>query len=106
MPRSALENEEAKRAQSEALRGAGRGAFTWGVSFALMGGLAYAMSPIYRKLTIQFKVYLQMSGMIMGGMLEADRSMRQYEQHVRVQRMIARERAMRSALLEEEEDDE
>lgn len=42
----------------------------------------------------------------MGGMLEADRSMRQYEQHVRVQRMIARERAMRSALLEEEEDDE
>lgn len=58
MPRSALENEEAKRAQSEALRGAGRGAFTWGVSFALMGGLAYAMSPIYRKLTIQFKVYV------------------------------------------------
>ena len=37
------------------------------------------MSPIYRGLTIQFKVFLQMSGMTMGGMIEADRRLRAYE---------------------------
>ncbi|GAW26961.1 putative imidazoleglycerol-phosphate dehydratase [Rosellinia necatrix] len=103
MPRSALDNEEARRAQTEALRGAGLGALKYGAAFAFLGGLGYAMSPIYRGLTIQFKVYIQMSGMILGGMIEADSNMRRYEQRVRVQRMIARDRAMWKDLVDDDD---
>lgn len=56
MPRSALENEEAKQAQMEAVKGAGYGAVKWGLAGAVLSGMGYAMSPIYRGLTIQFKV--------------------------------------------------
>lgn len=35
-----------------------------------------------------------MSGMIVGSMIEADYRMRQYEQRVRMQRRIARDRAV------------
>lgn len=35
-----------------------------------------------------------MSGMIVGSMIEADYRMRQYEQHVRMQRRIRRDRAV------------
>jgi hypothetical protein len=38
--------------------------------------------------------YLQMSGMALGSMIEADRSLRQYEARMRVQRRLARDRAM------------
>lgn len=58
MPRSALDTAEAKQAQMEALRGAGFGALKWGAAAAVLGGLGYSMSPIYRGLTIQFKVYV------------------------------------------------
>lgn len=34
-----------------------------------------------------------MSGMVLGSMIEADYSIRQYEAHVRMQRRIARDRA-------------
>lgn len=44
-----------------------------------------------------------MSGMILGGMIEADASMRRYETHVRTQRMIARDRAMWRDLVDEED---
>ncbi|KAI0966637.1 hypothetical protein F4678DRAFT_269053 [Xylaria arbuscula] len=104
MPRNALDNEEAKQAQMEAVRGAGTGALKWGAAAAVLGGLGYATSPIYRGLTVQFKVYLQMSGMILGGMIEADSRMRRYEQQVRVQRMIARDRAMWKDLVDDEDD--
>ncbi|KAI0456808.1 hypothetical protein F5B21DRAFT_125529 [Xylaria acuta] len=103
MPRSVLDNEEAKRAQMEAVRGAGSGALKWGAAAAVLGGLGYAMSPIYRGLTIQFKVYIQMSSMILGGMIEADSSMRRYEQRVRMDRMIARNQAMWQDLMEDDE---
>ncbi|KAI1824165.1 hypothetical protein F4861DRAFT_539337 [Xylaria intraflava] len=103
MPRNALETAEMKQAQTEAVRGAGYGALKWGAAFAGLSGLGYVMSPVYRGLTVQFKVYIQMSGMILGGMLEADSSVRRYEQHVRTQRMIARDRAMWAEL---EDDDE
>lgn len=46
--------------------------------------------------------YLQMSGMILGGMIEGDSSMRRYEHHVRTQRMIARDRAMWRDLTDED----
>ncbi|KAI1305610.1 hypothetical protein F5Y03DRAFT_146463 [Xylaria venustula] len=104
MPRSALDSEEAKEAQMEAVRGAGTGALKWGAAAAFLGGLGYATSPIYRGLTIQFKVYIQMSGMILGGMIEADSRMRRYEQQQRVQRMIARDRAMWKDLVDDDEE--
>ncbi|KAI1113743.1 hypothetical protein F5Y14DRAFT_451755 [Nemania sp. NC0429] len=94
MPRGALDSEDARLAQAEAVRGAGVGALKWGAAAAALAGLGYAVSPVYRGLTVQFKVYLQMSGMILGGMIEGDARMRRYEHHVRTQRMIARDRAM------------
>ncbi|KAI0388754.1 hypothetical protein F5Y17DRAFT_180955 [Xylariaceae sp. FL0594] len=110
MPRTAQESEEASQAQMEAARGAGIGALKWGAATAVLGGLGQVMSPIYRGLTIQFKVYIQMSGMILGGMIEADAKMRRYEQRMRLQRMIARDRAYRASiereLMEDEDDDE
>jgi len=55
----AMKDEEAKAAAWEATRGAGYGALKYGAAFALLGGLGYALSPIYRGLTIQFKVYVR-----------------------------------------------
>ncbi|KXJ93355.1 hypothetical protein Micbo1qcDRAFT_203435 [Microdochium bolleyi] len=89
----ALDSKEIELAQWEAARGAGYGALKWGAFSAACGGLGYAFSPVYRGLTIQFKVYLQMSGMILGSMIEADARMRRYEQQVRIQRRLARDRA-------------
>ncbi|UKZ83447.1 hypothetical protein TrVFT333_011256 [Trichoderma virens FT-333] len=57
------------------------------------GGAAYFWSPVYRKTTVQFKVYVQMSAMVLGGMIEADQRLRQYEAHVRAQRRWLREKA-------------
>ena len=37
--------------------------------------------------------YLQMSGMVLGGMIEADARLRQYEHQMRMQRRLIRERA-------------
>lgn len=37
--------------------------------------------------------YLQMSGMLVGGMIEGDNRMRDYEAHVRMQRRMQRDRA-------------
>ncbi|KAK6086248.1 hypothetical protein SCUP234_02461 [Seiridium cupressi] len=90
----ALNSAEANEAQRQAVRGAGLGAIKWGFASAILSGLGYAVSPVYRGLTIQFKVYLQMSGMILGGMLEADGAVRQYEARLRMQKRIARDRAM------------
>ncbi|KAK4242486.1 hypothetical protein C8A03DRAFT_29245 [Achaetomium macrosporum] len=86
-------HEEANEASWEATRGAVYGAFKWGVGTALLGGIGYLVSPVYRGLTIQFKVYLQMSGMVLGSMIEADHRLRQYEARVRMQKRLAREQA-------------
>ena len=53
---NAAKHEEANQASWEACKGALSGAFKWGVATAMVGGLGYAVSPIYRGLTIQFKV--------------------------------------------------
>ncbi|KAK4032734.1 hypothetical protein C8A01DRAFT_20238 [Parachaetomium inaequale] len=84
---------EATEASWEASRGAVTGALKWGLATAVLGGIGYAVSPVYRGLTIQFKVYLQMSGMVLGSMIEADSRLRQYEARVRVQRRVARDQA-------------
>ncbi|TVY33019.1 hypothetical protein LSUB1_G007748, partial [Lachnellula subtilissima] len=88
-----LKNEEASGAAWEATRGALAGGAKWGLVAAGLGGIGYAMSPIYRGLTIQFKVFLQMSGMIMGSCLEADHRIREYEAKVRMQKRIMKDRA-------------
>ncbi|KAH6652105.1 hypothetical protein BKA67DRAFT_660875 [Truncatella angustata] len=93
-PTNALNSAEATEAQRQAVRGAGISAVKWGFASAVLGGIAYAASPVYRGLTIQFKVYIQMSGMILGGMLGADRAVQDYEARLRLQRQIARDRAM------------
>lgn len=51
-------HEEAVTASWEATRGAVSGAVKWGVASALLGGIGYVVSPMYRGLTIQFKVYV------------------------------------------------
>lgn len=47
-----------------------------------------------------------MSGMAFGSMIEADSRMRQYEAHVRMQRRMAKERAVWQSLQDEIGDDE
>jgi len=89
-----LRSEEASTAAWEAGRGAVVGATKWGIAAAMLGGVGYAISPIYRGLTIQFKVFLQMSGMIMGSCLEADHRIREFEAKVRMQKRILRDRAV------------
>ncbi|KAJ4306305.1 hypothetical protein N0V88_001105 [Collariella sp. IMI 366227] len=86
-------HEEAADASWEATRGAVDGAIKWGIASAVLGGVGYAVSPVYRGLTIQFKVYIQMSGMVLGSMLEADSRLRAYEARMRAQRRIAKEQA-------------
>ncbi|KAK3359808.1 hypothetical protein B0T25DRAFT_110199 [Lasiosphaeria hispida] len=86
--------EEATEASWEAVRGAVRGGTKWGAAAALLGGMGYMFSPIYRGLTIQFKVYIQMSGMVLGGMLEADARLREYEASMRMRRRLMRDQAM------------
>jgi hypothetical protein len=49
---------EASQASWEASRGAVTGALKWGLATAVLGGIGYAVSPVYRGLTIQFKVYV------------------------------------------------
>jgi len=59
------------------------GACRWGFYSAILAAGGYYFSPVYRGLTLQFKVYLQMSGMTIGGCLEADRRVRDYERSYR-----------------------
>ncbi|KAL8791482.1 MAG: hypothetical protein Q9213_000099 [Squamulea squamosa] len=71
--------EELSAARSEALRGAAVGAAKFGIAAAFLGLCGTFFSPVYRSLTIQFKVYLQVSGMTLGGWIEADKRFRAWE---------------------------
>lgn len=55
---NAMKDAEAVDAGWEATRGAIYGALKWGAVTAALGGLGHAVSPVYRGLTIQFKVYV------------------------------------------------
>ncbi|OTA06308.1 hypothetical protein A9Z42_0070420 [Trichoderma parareesei] len=88
-----LKSDEANNAGWEAGKGGLVGAAKWGVGAAILGGAAYFWSPVYRKTTVQFKVYVQMSAMVLGGMIAADQRLRQYEAQVRAQRRWLREKA-------------
>ncbi|KAL2068092.1 hypothetical protein VTL71DRAFT_16190 [Oculimacula yallundae] len=98
-------SEEANDAMWVGGRGAAAGAAKWGFFAALLGGAGYRMSPIYRGLTIQFKVFLQMSGMILGACLEADSRVREYEAKIRMERRMLRDRAVWESYEKEFEDE-
>ena len=128
-----MKDAEAVDAGWEATRGAIYGALKWGAVTAVLGGIGYAVSPLYRGLTVQFKVYvhflyskptsslsslilngplgdsyIQMSGMVFGSMIEADYRLREYEARVRIQKRLQRDRAMWQKFEEEygKDDDE
>ncbi|KAF4974298.1 hypothetical protein FZEAL_8780 [Fusarium zealandicum] len=89
----AMKSDEANDAAWEAAKGALMGAAKWGAGAAVVGAAGYVWSPLYRSMTVQFKVYLQMCGMVMGSMIEADGRLRQYENQVRMQRKLIRDKA-------------
>ena len=70
---------EISSANREAFRGGSIGAAKWGLIAVGLGVAGHFLSPIYRNLTPQFKVYLQLSAMTLGGMIGAERSMRTFE---------------------------
>ncbi|KAI9832517.1 MAG: hypothetical protein M1819_004306 [Sarea resinae] len=92
---------EANEAAWEATKGAAIGAAKLGTLSAIAGVIAYATSPVYRGLTKQFKLFLQMGGMTLGGMVEADSRLRKYETSVLQRERLARARA-RYAMDDEE----
>jgi len=52
----AMQSDEANDAAWEAARGGVAGAFKWGIGAAVLGAAGYIWSPLYRSMTIQFKV--------------------------------------------------
>ncbi|KAI9802872.1 MAG: hypothetical protein M1833_001471 [Piccolia ochrophora] len=85
---------ELDEAATKAAWGAVMGAVKWGLFAAAAGAAGYAFSPVYRGLTLQFKLYLQVSGMTVGSMIEADRRLREHEGRVRRDRKIKRDAAV------------
>lgn len=51
-----MRDEEAVEAAWEAMRGAGYGMIKYGAAMGILAGAGHALSPVYRGLTIQFKV--------------------------------------------------
>ncbi|CAK3838052.1 hypothetical protein DOTSEDRAFT_72531 [Lecanosticta acicola] len=88
---SLAKDEEINEASWVAAQGAAVGAAKWGAFSAVAAGLGLALSPIYRGLTVQMKVFLQMSGMTFGAIVEADRRLIQHEKVVRRRKQIARD---------------
>ncbi|RPB25302.1 hypothetical protein L211DRAFT_112762 [Terfezia boudieri ATCC MYA-4762] len=81
-PRGGSADEAAKTAMWGGLIGC----LKWSIYSALGGLVAYRFSPVFRNLTPQFKVYLFMCPVTIGGMVEADRRLRQYEARIRMER--------------------
>ncbi|OAA75766.1 hypothetical protein LEL_07754 [Akanthomyces lecanii RCEF 1005] len=88
-----LSTEEANAASWEAAKGGGKGAAKWGAGALILAAVGHVWSPVYRGTTVQFKVFVQMSAMVLGGMIEADHSIRLYEYQMRMQRRVQREQA-------------
>ena len=108
MPRhgQVTSDAEAHAGTREALRAAIHGAAVWGLPFLLGGAVAQAAWPLYRGLTAQFKVYIQMSGMTVGSIIEADRRMRDFETHARRMRKVRRDQEVWRQYEEEFEKEE
>ncbi|QIW98390.1 hypothetical protein AMS68_003908 [Peltaster fructicola] len=69
---------------------AARGA-AWAIFGALAAGVGMMYSPVYRGLTVQFKVFLQMSFMTFGGVIEADKYLRQHGRIMRSRKQMIRD---------------
>ncbi len=54
-PHNAMNDEEATQASREAAKGGAYGALKYGLAAAVLGGIGFYVSPVYRGLTIQFK---------------------------------------------------
>ncbi|KXT17571.1 hypothetical protein AC579_6164 [Pseudocercospora musae] len=91
---SLTKDEEINEASWVAARGAAVGAAKWGVFSILAGAAGHAFSPVYRGLTVQFKVFLQVSGMTAGAIIEADRRLIAHEVVMRNRKKIARDAAV------------
>ncbi|OAA60448.1 hypothetical protein SPI_05572 [Niveomyces insectorum RCEF 264] len=100
----AMQDDDAVAAGWAATRGAGVGALKYGAAMAVLAAVGQKTSPLYRGLTIQFKVYIQMSGMVLGSMIEADHQLRVYEAELRQQRRIMRHQARMRALQDDDDD--
>ncbi|KAF1813532.1 hypothetical protein P152DRAFT_434735 [Eremomyces bilateralis CBS 781.70] len=87
-PGGRLQDEELDRAAWQAAKAGAIGAAKWGVGAAMLGGAAYFYSPIYRGLTIQFKIYLQMSAMTLGGILKGESYMHDHKIRMRHYRRL------------------
>ncbi|KAF2860251.1 hypothetical protein K470DRAFT_258213 [Piedraia hortae CBS 480.64] len=72
---SLTKDEELNEAAWIAVRGATVGALKWGALCAGVAVIAQAASPVYRGLTVQFKTFLQLSGMVVGGSISAERNL-------------------------------
>lgn len=67
-----MQVDHADLAARQAVYGALTGAAQWGLASAVGAvGLFYA-SPLFRSLTIQFRIYIWMCPTTLGAMLEAD----------------------------------
>ncbi|MCJ1439138.1 hypothetical protein MMC27_008529 [Xylographa pallens] len=102
---SLSKDTDANAAAAEAFKGAAVGATKYGLPLALLALVGLSISPVYRALTVQFKLFIQMSGMTLGGMVEADRRLRAYEGAVRQRKRVERDEAVwrrYETLLEEE----
>jgi hypothetical protein len=88
-----MSSDEANDAGWMAARGAALGALKWGAVAAVLGAIAHVRSPVYRGTTIQFKVFLQSSAMVGGAIIDADSSLREHEQKVRLRKRQLRDQA-------------
>jgi len=91
----------ADNAAKEATSGAIYGAVKWGIISAFGCGLAYAASPMFRNLTLQFRVYLWMCPTTVGSMVNADARLRSYEAMIRREKRIQADEARERVLAEE-----
>ncbi|KAF2666338.1 RNI-like protein [Microthyrium microscopicum] len=95
--------EEVQDAYRVALQGGVSGAARWGFISALAGATAMYFSPVFRGVTVQYKVFLQMASMTMGGFIEADRRMVAHELVVRQRKRAERQRVLRQEFAKEME---
>ncbi|KAI5804053.1 hypothetical protein DFH27DRAFT_553813 [Peziza echinospora] len=88
-------SETADRAAKAAIWGGVVGVAKGSIIATLLGIGLHLTSPVFRGLTPQFKVYLFMCPMTVGGMVGADRRLREYEARVRWERreMVRRREA-------------
>jgi hypothetical protein len=78
-----------------AAQGFGSGALRFGAISLLAHLLLYRVNPIYRGLTVQFKVFIQISAMTLGGCIFAEKRVGEYNDAVR-RRNRALERSRRA----------